>query len=327
MSFALLFLAFASNAFAFGGHRTPALPPVEDSWNRYYPAQPTPRPSPTAPAHGAVTLRVLSYNIKGLPLPTLDHTRYRDIGRILAERRRAGNAPHVVALQEAFVSTTSQLIEAAGYPYVSRGPQGYDLRYNAGLLILSEFPMDEASFHVFERCASYDCLTNKGVQHVRLRVPGLPTALDFFNTHMNADVEADFWTPSEEAEQVRLEQVQEMRDYFFEKNQASRPLLAVGDFNFRPGEYAYESLLAFTGLTDAAKACSQRGVAACIPATNLDDPERDWRNTLDRNFYRDGSARGPNFEVARFAKRFRDKVRGRDLSDHHGVEFEYRLRW
>src|SRR5687768_5800495 len=71
------------------------------------------------------TFTVLTYNIKGLPsfiAGSYDEERYSEIGAILADRQKKGDAPDIVLLQESFVERTRELRERAAYPYIAKGP-------------------------------------------------------------------------------------------------------------------------------------------------------------------------------------------------------------
>jgi hypothetical protein len=114
------------------------------------------------------TLRVLSYNIEGLPrLPARilrffsgahDESRFARIGDILRQRRESGDGPHIVAIQEAFHSKHRELIERSGYPYYSYGPGDGFFKTNSGLVILSEFPILETHRTVFLHGMGWDFL-------------------------------------------------------------------------------------------------------------------------------------------------------------------------
>src|SRR5690606_2777133 len=66
-------------------------------------------------------LLVLSLNVHGLPQPLVsDGGRFAAMGRLLAERKSKGTAPHVVVLQEGFTENVRHLIREAGYRNVIR---------------------------------------------------------------------------------------------------------------------------------------------------------------------------------------------------------------
>jgi endonuclease/exonuclease/phosphatase family metal-dependent hydrolase len=167
-----------------------------------------------APAPGPVTL--LSYNVEGLPWP-LTHGRTAAAASIAAELRAMhdrGDGPQVVAVQEAFGAAQKAIGTAAGYRFVAFGPSADDAgaaattpqerafladaslwhgetagaREDSGLAIFSDYPILWARRVAFPRfaCAGYDCLANKGMLAVALRVPGRITPLVVVDTHLNA---------------------------------------------------------------------------------------------------------------------------------------------
>ncbi|MCC7442532.1 MAG: endonuclease/exonuclease/phosphatase family protein, partial [Bdellovibrionales bacterium] len=320
---AVLLMGATPEARAFS--RRPTAPPLEDSFMAEFEA------SHSQPAGAAVSgrrkLKVLSYNIYGVPLPGVDHTRYRRIGQILAARRAAGTAPQVVLLQEAFHGNSEELVRAAGYPFSVKGPPGEGARYNSGLRVLSEFEITRSSWAVFSQCVSWDCLARKGILHARLKVPGLPQELELYTTHMNADPEdSTFWTDAEESLIVRITQLGEAREFIWETARSQAPLIFAGDFNFHPSGDDYLMFSGGTGFENAAEQCGRSPTSCAWPEGQ--DPTRDWRGSVDHQFYREGRSPRVDVEPARFEKSFRGPVhQGGKLSDHDGLEIDYALRY
>ncbi|RYZ78817.1 MAG: hypothetical protein EOP06_28365, partial [Proteobacteria bacterium] len=122
----------------------------------------------------SVRIRVLSYNIKGLPAfinPSYDVSRYGDIGKILAARKAKGTAPDIVLLQESFDAPTVDLRRAAKYPYEFAGPSSTKI-INSGLFVLSDFPIVAKSSILYgaNDCGTWDCFASKGAQMVRVQI-------------------------------------------------------------------------------------------------------------------------------------------------------------
>lgn len=302
---------FAGVGSAYGAGKKRAIPPVG--------SEPGRGPEP----HGALVLRVLSYNIQGLPLPKgIDHSRYADIGRILREQREKGTAPHIVALQEAFHGRTDELIRAAGYPHVRKGPGGRGTRFNSGLVILSEFPIVKHDTIVYSECTSWDCMARKGAQYARIELPGAPQPLEFYNTHMNSDVNTDFWTPDEDAQWARLMQVQEVREFMWETKLSQAPSIFPGDFNFKQDAYDYLSFVSFSNMQNAGESCSRR-----VKCDGDEDPSQDWLKAIDHQFYMGGVSPAMTVAPLFYSRTFKEPVRGRVLSDHPGLEVHYEVRW
>ncbi|MEJ2459161.1 MAG: endonuclease/exonuclease/phosphatase family protein [Novosphingobium sp.] len=154
--------------------------------------------------------------IKGLPWPKASDrdAAAENIASQLADLRRAGCQPHVVAVQEAFSSAAKNIGQNSGYRYVAWGPRQSDLgapatrkedrrfvsdarflkgetlgKYaDSGLAIFSDFPILRVTRVPFPSfaCAGYDCLANKGVLAVALDVPGHERPLVVINTHLNS---------------------------------------------------------------------------------------------------------------------------------------------
>ncbi len=253
----------------------------------------------------------MSYNIAALPLPVgVDHDRYREIGRILARRRADGTAPHIVALQEAFHGRATELIRTSGYPYVVRGPSMRLPRANSGLFILSEFSARAAARTVFSRCKRFDCFTRKGAVVAAVDLPGASVPIEIADTHLNSDPEWDFWATARECLDVRLSQVQELRE-LLDTRPSDSLLIFPGDFNFRPDDPDYLSFLSFTGLRDAAFECEGCG--------------SDGGRSVDRQFFRETP--GISIRPVSYTREFTEEMGGKPLSDHSALTVEYEIDW
>jgi hypothetical protein len=158
----------------------------------------------------SVTIRVMTWNVEGLPLPIRFGRAHalEEIGDALASMRARGEAPHILLIQEGFMrKPMERLISRSGYAYVSRGPRAGDdaagsaqemgepwrLRgeglgkvLDGGLYILSDFPILDTQTEAFAPCAGFDCLANKGVMLARIRIPGAPDPLAVLNTQSRA---------------------------------------------------------------------------------------------------------------------------------------------
>lgn len=262
-------------------------------------------------------LRVLCYNINGTPLgPKERHNRYRETGRILAELRRRGEAPHIVAIQEAFHSRTKELVLEAGYPHVRAGEgpkEGHTA--GSGLYILSEFPIESAETIDYTSCAGWDCFANKGALRARVRVPGLPGALEIYNTHMNAD---DTGGGADHTLKARLEQIAQLSDFIRRTLPAGSAAILPGDFNFKPQGPDYRLFAGFSRIRNAAEECARsRSCSGDL------DPGGIWRGFVDHQFYLAGAEVSP--APAHVAQTFKEPVNGAPLSDHLGLEIHFRL--
>ncbi len=152
----------------------------------------------------SVEIRVLIYNIAGLPWPIRTGRRgdIKKIGRIFEEMRAAGTEHDIVLLQEAYTMKSEPNASYGGYPNVVGGPDTKDKApkiseyadpefsegrsfwkgekigklLNGGLAILSDYPILENHTRPFKRheCAGFDCVSNKGVMMVLIQIPGVP---------------------------------------------------------------------------------------------------------------------------------------------------------
>lgn len=264
------------------------------------------------PPSGTFTLRVLTYNIYGLPSDDeAAHERYAKIGAILARRREEGTAPHVVVIQEAFHPRTSELIERAGYRFHRYGAPGHsDGPLPSGLVLLSDFPIEKAATIDYRRCVGWDCWANKGALYARVKVPGLPVPVEVFNTHMNA---------GDEAVEVRKDQALQLLEFQKHYRDPAAPLLSSGDFNFRGPDPDYAIFASGANLTNAAAACAK---SAC---SGDPDPGRVLRESVDHHFFSSGARL--KVRPLHFEQTFTEPVDGGPLSDHVGLETHYELSW
>lgn len=289
-------------------------------------------PPPVAPPivlppnqnHGEFVLRVMTYNIHGLPAPSNDTTRFRDIGRELKSRRNRGVAPHVVAVQEAFTNWYRDMIQESGYRYKKdgNGPGGGGAIVGSGLSILSDLPMTAAQNRDFDanNLVGFDWQARKGMQYVQVRIPGLSTPINFFNTHMQADY--DDWTASlQESISARMRQQTELQRFLYDLASPYGPAVFVGDFNTRVGLPDYSGLGRQLALENSAEPCSIRGVCETTV-----DPLQDIGRSLDHQYYRT-SPEGIIMIPIYYSKEFKTRVNGRLLSDHEALEVHYRIAW
>ena len=235
-----------------------------------------------APAAGPVTL--LSYNVEGLPWP-LTHGRGAAAASIAAELRAMhdrGDGPQVVAVQEAFGDAQKAIGSNAGYRYVAYGPSADQaaaapatdaerafLRHaslwhgetagaheDSGLAIFSDYPILWAKRVAFPRfaCAGYDCLANKGMLAVALRVPGRATPLIVVDTHLNA--RAASGVGSDRSLFAYQRQTDSLRAFIGDLGADGGSVVLAGDFNVGndPLRQAYlaQALLGGDGMTIAA---------------------------------------------------------------------------
>lgn len=296
-------------------------------------------------------LSVLTYNVEGLPWPARANRspRLREIGRQLSAMRDGGVAPDIVLLQEVFTTDAGRITESSGYASRVRGPgrrthrpptsdeadpaltsrrkllKGESLGrlFSSGLYVLSNFPVMRTAGQPFRRreCAGFDCLANKGLQHVTIQVPGVPQPLDVFNTHLN----------SGGASRVRPErsliahnlQVEEIARFIEQQRGAGFPLILGGDFNMR-GDHER-----FTYFTDTVPHTLVHQYCA-FDASGCEvglswDGDAPWMDTQDLQSFDDGEI--VTVRPVRVEGMFDEPWRGAPLADHDGLLVIYRLSW
>lgn len=120
---------------------------------------------------------------------------------------------------------------------------------DAGLLVISRFPIEKSRFVSFKSGSASDRLAMKGVLYSRLdlkRKDG--KKIHLFTTHTQASYT---YTPSEGSVNIRIEQLKELEAFIKEitkENSAAWPIIVTGDFNMdslqecKEYEQAVESL-------------------------------------------------------------------------------------
>ncbi len=201
-----------------------------------------------------MALRLLTLNVWGLPWP---------VGRSVPARiaaigdALAGVAPDVAAFQEAWtLDTRTALAEAgrcAGLPHAFPEPSGPG---RGGLLVLSRYPLRGAGFVPYllngfpERVDHADWWGGKGFVLCEVEAPSGAFAL--VATHMHARYAP---RPLDPYKGHRMAQVVQLAAAL---RAISRPLVAVGDFNFEERFEEHAVLTGLTGLEDVAGSLDRR---------------------------------------------------------------------
>ncbi len=264
-------------------------------------------PAAFAEPRASLTLRVLTYNIHGLPAWIARDDPETRIVQLLAQAR----AFDVVLLQEDFAY--QDLVDglhgrrhgvraepAGGTPFLRRG---------TGLTLLTDIATEGAAHATaYGACngwlsASSDCLADKGTLAQRLRLRD-GVQIDVWNTHLDAG-------RSDEDHAARVAQL-EVLAADIKRRSAGRAVILSGDFNLHwtvPRDQAL--LLTFAGrlgLTLAARV-----------------PDDGGRKRVDYLLYRATPAVPLRVRRAGVAPGFTD-ARGEPLSDHPPVFAEFELR-
>lgn len=300
----------------------------------------------------SLEISVMTYNIAGLPWP-VRAGRGRALARIgahLGALRAQGLEPDVVLIQEGFIGKMGDLIERSGYPNFARGPlagdrapkfkpslaadykrkkyrrkgEGLGKWTSGGLYVLSNFPILEVQTRPFRYCAGFDCLANKGVQLVRLEIPGMPVPLEVLNTHLNARRSSA--VPVARTLMAHHLQVEELIEFLREVRNPEQPLIFGGDFNTRHNEERIKFGLERAkglNLMESSYYCT-RVVHDCDIRVSFDGDEP-WLDTRDYIGFSNGQA--VNLRPVIIEAMFDSDANGGVLSDHDGYLVHFRLTW
>jgi len=297
----------------------------------------------------SLELDVLTYNVEGLPWPVRSGRRaaLARIGSELGAMRDQGRAPHIVLIQEGFISATGELIAASGYANAVAGP---DRRHRAppspeisdpkfrtagrrargerlgkwlhsGLYLLSDYPIIEHHVWPFRHCAGFDCLANKGVLFARLDIPGLPAPLQVFNLHLNSRrASGEKLRRTNPAHRLQLDEL----DHFLDRvHRPSEPMVFGGDFNTRRSQERFGYLEARHPFPIVRHYCSVI-VDDCEILISFDGDEP-WLDTQDLIGF--DSSEQVDVRPIRIEAMFDAPANGTTLSDHDGYLVRFRLSW
>jgi endonuclease/exonuclease/phosphatase family metal-dependent hydrolase len=266
-------------------------------------------------------IKVLSYNIHGLPSPLVwDFGQFKEIGRMIAERRAHGEQPDFVFLQESFSEATAALRREAHYPHDAKGPEAQgQTAVDSGLFILSEHPLLMLWKVKFSDCAVDDCEAAKGVLMARVQPAGMPEPLLVLTTHLQAQTEED---------KTRVAQIDQMTRWFAEQRVFSFASIFAGDFNFKPGKHpSYAHFMKQLPFVDVGKKCMEETAGCTIAVGGLTDLNDISKSANDRQFIH--TPPGSRYQIRPdfVTRNFTAKLKGQRLSDHWGYEVHYEFSW
>lgn len=223
------------------------------------PATPVAIDLPEVSAHAPNEFSVLTYNVQDLPWPIVAdrEASFNAIGNRLAALRDRGAAPQFVVLQEAFSPKAVAMLRRAGYLHIVSGPgaevvrpvspvaldpaflanrtralgESQPAQLSSGLVIASDYPIERSAAEVFPAgaCAGIDCLANKGVLLVRVRVPGLDRPVELTTTHLNSGAKSR--TPSAHNFYAYRQQLAALSRFLDAHSDARAIRLIAGDVN------------------------------------------------------------------------------------------------
>ncbi|RIA45513.1 endonuclease/exonuclease/phosphatase family metal-dependent hydrolase [Hephaestia caeni] len=320
---------------------------------------PPPRLAPVAGAAGPVivtaadgehrtTLTVLTFNIEGLGWPARKGRgpSLQRISAVLGEMAAQGHAPDIILIQEMFSPAAVRAVETMPYanavfgpsrtqkpalsvagrmggPFVrGKGEIGIHL-VPSGLAILSRYPIVASRSEPFgsRRCAGIDCLSNKGVLHARIHIPGVPQPVDLFNTHMNSQG-ASGVSPQRHRAAHHL-QTAVLSDFIDRVAHRDMPLILGGDFNMRHDQLRFLRFRQSQPLALVHQYCVEQP-ARCDVRMSWDGDEP-WMDTQDLQLFDSGAA--VSITPIRVESLFDGSPDSPRLSDHDGFLVTYRLNW
>lgn len=308
-------------------------------------ADTAPQPAPIAAPVAGAMLDVMTYNLEGVPRRGGRKGDLRRIGERLRELREAGEAPDVVLFQEAFSRKARAAVRSAGYPYLVWGPDAKQRRelpsvrgrkgrklfkgelgvklVGSGLAIASRYPISVHDGEPFSRraCAGFDCLSNKGGLHARIRLPGAPEPLDIFNTHMNAQGASG--VKLRRHLRVHHAQVRELSGFINARRGADDPLILGGDFNMRGSEARFDVFQEAQPLTLVHRFCHVAGNGCDVRLSW--DGDAPWMDTQDLQFFDSGAK--VRVHPVRVEAMFDGRPDSPKLSDHDAFRVIYEVSW
>lgn len=290
-------------------------------------------------------LDVLTYNIEGVPYRGGRTKQLHEIGEQLAQMRAAGEGPDIVLFQEAFSDEAKHAVRSARYAEVVFGPARKQRRQlpgagrrsghkwskgelglklvGSGLAIASVYRFDITASEPFSRraCAGFDCLSNKGALFARVVIPGMPGALDIFDTHMNAQGASQV-APRRHLP-VHRAQVYELFDFMSQQREPRNPVLLAGDFNMRRSTPRFGVFRASQRLQLVSQYCM--GQPDLCEVKMSWDGDAPWMDTQDLQLFQSGQR--VSIRPIREESLFDGKPGSPELSDHDGYRVTYELSW
>jgi endonuclease/exonuclease/phosphatase family metal-dependent hydrolase len=294
------------------------------------------------------TLSVLTYNIEGLGWPARGGRAkdLREIGKRLADLRESGRGPDVVMFQEMFSGAAKKAVGATGYPAIVTGPRrttqppasteealpgkaklkrgeiGAHFT-GSGLAIASRYPITHVDKRPYGRksCAGMDCLANKGIVLARIAIPGVPTPIDLYDTHMNSRGASR--APAARNLEAHDRQSLEASAFIDETHEDAYPLVFGGDFNMRKSEERWENFSRYQSLSLVHQVCADPA-SHCEVLMSWDD-DTPWMDTQDLQFFWSGDI--VSIRPTRVEAIFDGGPSGPQLSDHDGFLVTYELKW
>lgn len=296
----------------------------------------------------STNLSVLTFNIEGLSWPARSGRgpSLAKIGAHLAAMRSVGRAPDVVLFQEMFSDAAKRAVLASGYPAIASGPHRTTRArgstreklpgrsslkrgeigihaFGSGLAIASRYAIVDTDRRAYGRksCAGFDCLSNKGIALARIEVPGVPSLIDVYDTHMNSRGASG--APAARNLAAHDRQALEASEFIDRTHDDATPLIFGGDFNMRHSEERWGNFSRYQSLALVHRVCVDPA-SGCEVRMSWDGDEP-WMDTQDLQFFWPGD--GVRLRPVRVEALFDGRPGSPQLSDHDGFLVTYELRW
>lgn len=300
-------------------------------------------------ARASTTFDVLTFNIEGLGWPARGRRgpALKQITAALRQMEARGDAPDIIMVQEMFSKAAVRAITGVGYPNMVSGPSRTQRKslpgtarmpgpyrwkkgelgvhmVGSGLAILSRYPIVETRAEPFgrRRCAGLDCLSNKGALYARLAIPGVPGAINLFNTHLNSQRSSRV-SPRRHARAHRL-QVDELGVFIAATGDQNIPTIMGGDFNMKSSAIRFERFRNVTEPFQIVQEWCTDNPLLCDTRISWDG-DAPWMDTQDLQLFDSGST--VSVAPIRVQAVFDGSVGSPRLSDHDGFLVTYRISW
>lgn len=170
-------------------------------------------------------------------------------------------------------------------------------------------------------CAGLDCLSNKGALLARIAIPGAPTAVDVFNSHLNSRKASG--APRHRTRAAHAIQTVELSAFLAARRDRDHPTILGGDFNMRGSETRFEFFDDLLPLTLVHRYCLENRTGCAVTASW--DGDAPWMDTQDMQLFADG--RRMSIRPVKVETMFDGRPQSPALSDHDALRVVYELSW
>lgn len=267
------------------------------------------------------TLRLIAYNVSGIPLVgdfqgsvfTTTKERARRIGKLLN-----GTNMDFIGTEEDFNGHKYLAAEMTNYPYRSYTSGG--LAQGQGLNVFSPHPLYNIKRVKWNKefgflSGSMDAISNKGFVYCLMQL-SKDLYIHVINVHMDAGYEPL-------SVRARADNFRQLAAFIQDELNDGRALIVQGDFNYKfkrqLKDDMYGNLLEPTGLRDVWAELENGGLYdQSAPGFKLDDPG----DSLDRILYRSGK----DLKLTPISKTVPELVgeNGEQYTDHDPMQTEFR---